>query len=136
MISFEDKKYGIKEVLHPFHHACAKRDINNGVFFRPVPVVFKKKALEEFAFAKEGLAQGIKKEGLAKAPRARKKVVFTFVYQFFDKRGFVDVVVILGADDLKALDTDGEFARHKIMLAKEKKLYNGYLRLGVRRLDC
>ena len=83
------------------------------------PSCFPRKGLQRVRVYQGGLAQGIKKKRFTKTSRARKKVVFAFVYQLFDERGLVNVVVTLGADDLKALDTYGEFARHKIMLAKE-----------------
>ncbi len=84
------------------------------------PSCFPRKGLQRVRVYQGGLAQGIKKKRFAKAPRARKKIIFAFVYQLFDERGLVNVVVALGADDLKALNAYGELARHKIMLAKEK----------------
>ena len=68
--------------------------------------------MEELAAGEEGLAEGIEEEGFSEASGAGEEVEFTFVNEFFDEGGFIHVVVVFGADDFKALDTDGKFFHH------------------------
>jgi len=60
----------------------------------PSPVLFRRQAGEQIAVALEQLGQGVQKQRLAKAARARQKVVGALLDQAQRQRRLVDVVVV------------------------------------------
>ena len=100
------------ELLPPLQSAFGKGEANDGMALVPVPMIGEVQAraigglglgaqgncrlaaLKEYPVAGKGLGQGIEKERLAEAARAREKVHAATLGQLGNQGGFVDVVAV------------------------------------------
>jgi len=115
-MSVEEFAYAGLEVRGILDHAGAEGDVDHRVGDGPVPGALKEEAREELAPSQEGLAQGVEEEAFSEAPRAgEEEVASAFVKKLSDERGLVNIVEIVLADLLKALDADGKLFHALIM---------------------
>jgi hypothetical protein len=92
-VASEDGKTCFYQFFGTSDDSGPERDVDYRVLFGPVPVVFEVKSFEKLLFPEKGLAQGIQEKRFAKTPRTGKKIVFTGIYEFSDKRRLVYIVI-------------------------------------------
>ncbi len=76
---------------------AAERDVQDGICFIPIPLVFNPQPLEKFFAAAEQLLHGADQQGFTEASRAGEEVVLAGGDQLVDVPGLVHVQVPAGA---------------------------------------
>jgi hypothetical protein len=96
-------EYGVIQYTAVFRYASPKTEVDDGIAYIPVPVMFKKQPAEVLFFPGKSLVQRIQKQTFAKAPGAGQEIISALIHHLFDDGCFVNIVICIGPHDLEDL---------------------------------